>query len=247
MDREHILLLGATGASGLAFIDFVIQLPRRPRVTLYLRPSSRAKLPVSVAQHQGCFRIVEGELNSSEALGRALRASADSESMPVTTVVSFLGAYVSLKALITRDASHPIADALQGTLLPTMKSCGVSRILVLSTPTAFSERSERNSMSWKWWFYSWIPLLFAPQGNAEMAGIASAVMGAGSKDRALEWTVFRVPHLTDGDVSAKVVAGYLDESFSATTDLSRGSLVRWVIEEVEKRQWIGRAPMLANA
>ncbi|KAJ9503089.1 hypothetical protein H2202_001243 [Exophiala xenobiotica] len=286
MENEHILLLGATGASGLVFIDAVLETTttRMPKLTLYIRPGSKSKLPASATSNlgNGNIRIVEGHLDDVQALREALSASSSSTNpgssfQPVTTVISFLGAYLSLKAVFTRDKSHPIADAFQNAVLPTIiKTCNPNasppRILVLSTPTAFCYSSERKAMPWKWWFYTCIPILFAPQGNAEMKGIAEAVVKAGGGSSAegaqnqdqdhdqdqqdmqgpghalrLDWTVFRVPHLTDGDPHAKVIAGNLDQAFAGGTDLRRGSLVRWVLKEIQERKWVRRAPLLANA
>jgi hypothetical protein len=212
---------------------------------------------------------VEGALDDVQALTVALSAAAAAAGgggggsfPPVSTVVSFLGAYISLKAIFTRDRSHPIADAFQQAILPTMKAGNVRRILVLSTPTAFCSASEAKSMPWKWWLYTRIPLLFAPQGNAEMKGIAEAVVeaGGGVEDDqqrwSLLWTVFRVPHLTDGDADAKVIAGHLDQHvgsssnttvFAGTTELGRGSLARWVLREIEEKNWLRQAPLLGNA
>ena len=246
MDQQHILVLGATGASGVAFIEAVLELSQQPYVTLFVRPGSRSKLPGSV-NGRARIRIVEGALANTQALKIALSASDDASFPAATTVVSFLGAYLSVKAIFTRDQSHPIADALRIAVLPTMKSCNVPRIMVLSTPTAFLHSSESKSMPWKWWFYTMIPLLFAPQGNAEMAGIANAVASAGAEDDHLEWTIFRVPHLNDGNPSAEIVSGNLDQKFTGSTELSRGSLARWVLKEVEGRNWIRQAPLLGNA
>ena len=261
MENQHILLLGATGASGLAFIDAALEKTQMPKLTLYVRPGSKAKLPASATNNPNpAMRIVQGQLDDVRALREALSGSStDPAFPPVTTVVSFLGAYLSFKAVFTRDQSHPIADALQSAVLPAVKTYNISRILVLSTPTAFCHASESKNMPWKWWFYTWLPRLLAPQGNAEMKGIAEAVVKAGTgtgsgdgdqdQDHArtrLDWTVFRVPHLTDGDPHAKVIAGNLDQAFAGSTELSRGSLVRWVLEEIEKKNWVRQAPLLAN-
>jgi len=252
--QEHILLLGATGASGLAFIEAVLERPppQIPSLTLYVRPGSRSKLPekataTATGKPGNRIRVVEGDLDDVQALTSALSASDTDPTMfpPVSTVVSLLGAYLSLEAVFTRDQSHPIADAITQFVLPTLKTCHVCpRILVLSTPTAFCHPAENKAMPWKWWFYTMIPILFAPQGNAEMRGIAQAVVN----DEALPWTIFRVPHLTDGDPLAKVVvAGNLDHAFEGSTDLSRGSLVRWLLKEIEQKNWIRQAPLLGNA
>lgn len=279
MDKQHILVLGATGASGLALIDSVLTAEEKPKLTLYMRPGSRGKLskwPSIVEGTEPGIRVVEGELTDAEALTRALSQSqhtssssgTSSSSFPrVTTVLSFLGAYATLRSFVLRDTTtHPIADAFRSTILPTMRRQGVSRILVLSTPTAFKAGdgvAEARDMPWKWWLISWMPLLMVPQGNAEMKGIAEAVVqfaesdevrdGDGQGRQQLEWTVFRVPFLTDNpDLSLDVVAGTFERhnkesgGFSGSTLLSRPTLVRWVLNEIVDRKWVRGAPMLAN-
>lgn len=58
----------------------------------------------------------------------------------------------------------------------------------------------------------------------------------------IKWTVFRVPMLSNA-APAEVHAGYMD---SAGTYLSRSSMVRWVIQEVDEAKWVGKAPILWN-
>ncbi|KAL6240379.1 hypothetical protein RBB50_012716 [Rhinocladiella similis] len=256
MDHEHILVLGATGASGIAFIEAVAELTHKPKLTLYVRPGSRSKLPADSSVYatgdNTSARIIEGHLDDKLAMQKALSASDGPSSFPpVSVVVSFLGSYVSFKAVFTRDKSHPIADAFSTAIMPAMKALRITRILALSTPSALPHPSEGKTMPWKWWLYTCMPILLAPQGNAEMKGIAQAIIDAGSGDdpnctSAIEWTVFRVPHLTQGDRRAKVVAGLLDQDFAGSLDLSRGSLVRWVLGEIQDRKFLRQLPMLAN-
>lgn len=246
MQGHHYLLLGATGASGIEFINQMLEEAARgpiPYVTLFLRSGSESKLPSGTLQ-QVNFRLVQGNLADQQAIQRAL--APDGKFPPVTIVVSFLGAYPRLLPLFTRDKSHPIADAFSSSILPAMKANNVSRIIALSTPTGCYSAEEAKTVPWKWWFYMQMPRLLAPQGNAEMAGIANAVISAGNKDRDLEWTVFRVPHLTEGLRDAGVVAGLLERNYTASLDLSRGSLVKWVLKEVKEKAWIRGTPMLAN-
>lgn len=84
-----ILVLGATGASGLAFIQVALNQPDPPTLTLYVR--SRGKLPAGIEEKA---RIVEGNLTDEGALLEAMEG--------VDTVVSLLGAYFSLSALLFR-------------------------------------------------------------------------------------------------------------------------------------------------
>lgn len=245
MVRKHILLLGATGLSGIEFIKLVLEQTDPPFLTLFVRAGSKSKLPAT-SQNVENIRTVEGALNDISAVKKALSPSTDGTFPTVTDVISFLGAYITLGPIFTRDKSRPIANAFESAVLPAMKEQNVTRILALSTPSALHTPQEAKSMSWKWWFYTRIPPLLAPQGNAEMLGIANAIIAAGSKDRELEWTVFRVPHLTSGDTTAQVVTGQLDDRFEGSFDLSRGSLARWALEELDENAWIRGTPLLAN-
>lgn len=241
--KQHYLLLGATGYSGNEFINQVLETVQKPYVTLLTRSGSESKLPPA-ALTKGNFRVIVGSLTNAQVIKEAL--TADETFPPVNIVISLLGAYPSFTPLFTRDTSTPIADAFVSTILPVMKSSRVSRIIALSTPTGYYSAEEAKSVPWKWWFYMQMPRLLQPQGNAEMAGIADAIINAGNTDRDLEWTVFRVPHLTIGSRDVDVVAGHLDQSYTASLSLSRASLVKWIFNEVKEKAWVRDTPMLAN-
>jgi nucleoside-diphosphate-sugar epimerase len=228
---EHILLLGGTGATGLVFLKHITTLPptSRPKVTTYVR--NRSRLPPNI-EADPSIDIVEGALNDAKALNTAMKG--------VTTVISFLGAYVSLYHAVTRTTPTPIADSFPA-IFDAMRTNGVRRIMVLSTPSAFPQPSE--VLSWKWWIItSVLPSVLVPQGKAEMKGIAERT----SDQRDFDWTVFRVPHLNDQEEDVEVVAGLIGSDYRGTTELSRKSLVKWVLGEVGERKWVGNAPMLGN-
>lgn len=153
---------------------------------------------------------------------------------------------------------------MRDVVLPKMRACGVTRIMVLSTPTAINSVQEVRGMSWKWWLYTWLPVVAAPEGNAEMRGIArvvsGGVLGAGMMGEVVdaarkrvgdgvEWTVFRVPGLVDGDKGGRDVVrvGMFGAGFDGGLTLTRQSLVRWILGEVEDRGWVGGWPVVANA
>ena len=195
------------------------------------------------------IRVVEGELTDQAALEKALTDT----KTPVEAVVSFLGAYPTLKAFLLRTKTTPIADALP-TLLAAMKTCGVKRILALSTPAWLvradgikSKEEEADILPWDWWLAMKFPPLLIPQGHKEMEEIARRVVEEGKRGGwGLKWTVFRVPHLNGGTAEERVSAGLFGHGFIGTRELSRKSLVRWVLNEVEVGEWINKAPAVGN-
>lgn len=159
IEKEQILLLGASGATGLVFLSHIQTLPPgvRPKLTAYVR--TRSRLPATI-QQDDTIHIVEGNLTDAAALETAMQGA--------TTVISFLGAYVSLTHFLLRTKPTPIADAFPG-IFAAMRKHSVKRILALSTPSAFPQPSE--TLSWKWALYNTLPVLVVPQGKAEMRAL----------------------------------------------------------------------------
>jgi hypothetical protein len=62
----------------------------------------------------------------------------------------------------------------------------------------------------------------------------------------LDWTIFRVPLLNDNDADLTLWAGLLGPTFRGTNYLNRGSLARWVLDEIEERNWVRKAPASEN-
>ncbi|WWC71164.1 uncharacterized protein I206_105117 [Kwoniella pini CBS 10737] len=229
MSAETILVLGATGASGVAFLKHVLPLSNGPNVSLLVR--NRSKLPQElVTEYASKVRIVEGGLTDESKLDEVMDG--------VTSVVSFLGAYMSFYYLLTRYKPTPIADSFP-LIKRVMKKHGVERLLALSTP-AHSLPGEE---------YTWIqyittmifPPVVVPQGSAEMDAI-----GAICADENFEYTIFRVPHLSTGTGEERVYAGFYGPDFKGSQQLTRESLVRWVYTEIVQGDWVRKQPALGN-
>lgn len=219
------------GASGLAFIEVALNLPKPPHLVLYVRTPS--KLPPDIAKNTN-VSLVKGELTDYDALTSTMKDHS------VTTVVSFLGAYVSFSAMLTRRTDTPIADSFP-TIIRAMEANEVKRILALSTPAYWVE--ERDVATWTMSIFGAMPKLLVPQGNAEMIKIAKSVSESSAD---LDWTIFRIPHLTDGSADLPVWADYVGPSHKGGLNLSRRSQARWVLEEIRDREWVRGSPFLAN-
>ncbi|WVR06699.1 hypothetical protein IAU60_003731 [Kwoniella sp. DSM 27419] len=220
MSTHNILVLGATGTSALI-----------GPADLQAHPATKSKLPQDLLNtYADRVTVVEGGLTDEKALDAAMKG--------VTSVVSFLGAYMSLTYLITRATPTPIAESMH-VVKSVMQRHGVKRLLALSTP-AHSMPGEM--YSWAQWFTTQVfPPAIVPQGSAEMTAIAEVCA-----DPAFDYTIFRVPHLTNGPADAQVFAGLYNPEFKGTQQLSRASMARWVYQEIKKGEWIGQQPALGN-
>jgi nucleoside-diphosphate-sugar epimerase len=227
MSAKHILVLGATGQTGLVFIQEALANPSQPSLTLLVRTPS--KLPPDYAKDPR-ITIIRSELNDGSAIEKAV-------SNNITSVVLFLGAYITLTGFLTRSTNTPIANSLSP-LFKGMHNHGVKRIMALSTP-AFAQSEDQ--ITWGQWFRSLIPKIVVPEGDAEMREIGRKVAESG-----LDWTVFRVPFINDGSPELEIVAGYLGPESGIGTQISRRSMSRWVLEELERGEWMRKAPAISN-
>jgi len=84
--------------------------------------------------------------------------------------------------------------------------------------------------------------MLLPQGTAETVALSKAI----AAEDELDWTIFRLPRLTDGSADLPVWAGLLGPDFKGALEISRASLARWVLQEIEQRAWIKGAPVLGN-
>ncbi|KAF2458853.1 NADH(P)-binding-domain-containing protein [Lineolata rhizophorae] len=228
--NETILVLGATGASGLAFLDEALVHKNNPNLVLLVRTPS--KLPAGIESNDR-VRVIKGNLDNRAQLDDAMRG--------VTVVVSLVGGYFSLHGLLTRDSSTPIADHFP-LVFDAMRSANVKRIFALST-VAFKQPGDEAPM--KWWFSHLMVWLMVPGPNAEMRAIGEQVS---SRDD-LDWTVFRSPGLTDEPAGKELaVNGLLKRNWKGASSwsLSRKSQARWILDEIAERKWVKMTPVLVN-
>lgn len=219
------------GGSGLAFIEVALSLPKPPHLVLYVRTPSKISSNISKNTN---VSLVKGDLTDFDTLDSAMKTHT------VTTVASFLGPYVSFSAMLTRPTDTPIADSFP-TIIRAMGANGVKRILALSTPSYWVD--GRDISTWKMSIVGVMPKLFVPQGKTEMIQIAKTLSESTAD---LDWTVFRVVHLTDGSADLPVWAGYVGPSHKGGLNISRRSQARWVLGEIQDREWVKGFPLLGN-
>jgi hypothetical protein len=93
-----------------------------------------------------------------------------------------------------------------------------------------------------WSTQLFLSYVLSPQRTVTQRAIATTL--AAQSD--LDWTIFRVPLLNGNDADLPVWAGLLTPDFRGTSYLSRGSLARWVLREIEEGRWVAQALALGN-
>ncbi|KAI0053132.1 NAD-binding protein [Auriscalpium vulgare] len=214
----RVVVLGATGPSGLLLVRAA--LAAQHTVVVYARNPS--KLPADLAEHPS-VTVIKGELEDAPALSAAL-AGADS-------VISALGPSSST------PRGTPLAKGY-AVVLDAMRAQGVARIVALGTASITDEHDKRDlrysAMVWTVW---------AGVNAAWKDIVAVGDVVRGAED--LEWTIVRVPILTNSESTA-AHAGYVGDGKSGVT-LSRAAFAAFVVGELEKNEWVRKSPLLTSA
>lgn len=215
----RLLILGATGACGILLIREALQTYKQCTIVVYAR--SPQKLPEDLSSNESVI-VIQGQLTDHDTLGKALEG--------VDVVLSALGPSAS------HPAGTPLAKAYQDLLL-LMKEHDVKRLILLGTA---SIRDPNDKFSLAYSALIKAIATFAPSAYADIVAIGETVKNADG----LEWTIVRVPFLTNNDSKA-VVAGYTGDG-KVGMRLSRMAFAAFVLGEVEKREWVNKCPLISS-
>jgi len=217
---EHILVLGATGQTGLDFCH--LALSQHHTLTLYAR--NPAKLPSTIADNEN-VTVIKGTLEDEDGLRKAVSNGAK--------------IFVSFAGPVSRSVGTPVTDAMKK-IFPLLIEHNFKRALVLGT-CSFTAPEDKGAFKWT----ASVALIKIIGGSAfnEFNGLGAFVT---SQDVSkIKWTLFRVPFLGNGEekpVKATFTGTGEDGMF-----LSRKSIAAWVLAEIgDESEWVGKAPAISN-
>ncbi|KAG8702798.1 hypothetical protein FRC09_004530 [Ceratobasidium sp. 395] len=213
-----VLILGATGPSGIHTCHYALRAGHQ--LVIYARNPS--KLPADIAKHDD-VHVVQGELTDTAALHSALEGC--------SAVLSALG------PVNMWEAGTPITNAYR-VLLDGMRIHGVKRLIALGTPSIEDPADSRGYVAW---ILIGLVKLIAANAYRDIIGVGNTITGAED----IDWTIVRVPNLLNG-AGDETFSGYLGDG-KVGWFLNRAGFGRFVVEELEKREWIKRQPVLSSA
>ena len=221
LSTMRFLILGATGPSGILLTRKTLEL--YPEATIVIFARSPDKVPEDLAQNSS-ITIIKGELTDLDALATAVQG--------VKVVLSALGPL----------ASHPpgnIIATFYGHLIDLMTTHNIKRIILLGT-ASISDPKDKFSLIFK----LIIAGVRATAYNAyqDIVAIGEVIR---TKGDALDWTIVRVPFLTNNE-SEEVVAGHVGDGITGYS-LSRKAYAAFTVHEVENMEWIKEAPLISSA
>lgn len=219
----RLLILGGTGPSGIKLIEEALAASHT--VVVYAR--SPGKIPDAIATNPA-VTVVEGQLTDAEKLTEAMQG--------VDAVLSALGPVVQMGPFYASDT--PLAHAYS-LVIDVMKKQGVRRLIALGTPSMKDENDHFNFIMST--LVSGVALL-AHNAYNDIVAVGKVIRSEGAE---LEWTIVRVPLLTNYD-NKEVVAGYVGDGKTGTT-LARAGFAHFVVGELEKGEWCRKAPLISSA
>jgi putative NADH-flavin reductase len=225
----RVVILGGTGPTGILLIEEA--LAAKHTVVVYARSPQKLPPHLTAQQQQQQsdpqITIVKGELEDAEALDTALSGGVDA-------VLSALG------PTLGNPSGTPIARGYAA-VIAAMRRAGVRRLIALGTASIKDAAHDKRSV------------VYGAMVVAVATGARTAykdIVAVGEVIRACEdidWTIVRVPVLKNEE-NRVVRAGYVgDGEAGAGYTLARRGFAVFVVQELEKGEWIKKAPLITSA
>ena len=200
----RVLVLGGTGAIGVLQIRDLLDASHT--VVVYAR--SPEKLPDDITTNSG-VTIVKGDLTDEAALAGALDG--------VQAVVSSLGPSAF------NPPGNPIAKGY-ALLIKLMREAGIKRLIALGTASIKDDFDKKDTV---FWLAVQTVKYGARHAYSDIVAVGETIRTDGAD---LDWTIARVPILTNGETRENQ-AGYLGDGKRNTT-LTRIGYSTFVIDEL---------------
>ncbi|KAG6857606.1 hypothetical protein H0H87_010174 [Tephrocybe sp. NHM501043] len=220
----RILIFGATGAIGILLIRCALKALESCELVLYVR--SIEKVPDDLKSNPSVI-VVEGQLTDYDALAKAMNG--------VETVLSALGP--SVKKGPFHPSNTPLANAYL-TIIDIMHQQAIKRLICLGT-TSITDPADKFNLAFSILVNG--VALGARNAYKDVVAIGQNVRTHGAD---LDWTIVRVPLLTSQETE-ETLAGYVGDGRTSTW-LSRAGFAAFVVDEIKKKNWVQKAPLLCT-
>ncbi|WP_290866635.1 NAD(P)-dependent oxidoreductase [Aquabacterium sp.] len=185
-------------------------------VTAYAR--SPAKLvPTAPGLH-----VIAGELTDAAAIRRAVAGQ--------DAVISLLGPG-------GKSTGTPIADGM-ALIVQAMRSLGVRRLIATATTSA---PDAKDRFSLPFWLAMHVVKALAGSAYEEIVTTAAVVRESG-----LDWTLVRLPMLSDKPCSRPAVAAHVGDPRIKLFSMSRERLAEFLVAQLSDSRWLGQSPAVSN-
>ncbi|KAI0532946.1 hypothetical protein GGR58DRAFT_488487 [Xylaria digitata] len=229
------LVLGGTGTAGICLLR-ELAFRQHPTV-IYARNIS--KIPSDLVSNE-FFRIIEGEINDTDALSRAVAKC--------PAIISLLGPKINDRI----ESPTLYVDMYKNNIFPLMRKHNVRRILAMGTVSI-----GRPEDSWTF-LRPMIVLFVRLMASAAYQNIINVAATFEHEATDLDWTVYRIAHIPgDSDEESwkndreedggRPFVGWIGQK-GWKVYMKRAVLTRWLADAVEGKadEWIGKMPAISH-
>jgi nucleoside-diphosphate-sugar epimerase len=181
-----------------------------------------ARTPSKISIRHNNLKIVKGELAEYGKIEEAIK-NADA-------VLSVLGPTQKTKGLDIANGIKNIVEA--------MKKNDVKRLIATATP-AFKDSNDKFQFGFAFGVFMVKALIKDSYNNIVLTGKHIAESG-------LDWTIVRLPMLSDKPANGKINAGYTGDGTVNLFSLSRADLADFLLQQVDNKKWLHRSPVISN-
>jgi nucleoside-diphosphate-sugar epimerase len=185
-------------------------------VVVYARNPSK----MSIAHER--LTLVKGELNDESAIDGAIQGR--------DAVISLLGP-------TPKSSGRPLTLGMSA-IVAAMKRNGVRRLIAISTP---SSPDPADGSAFSFGLAVRMVRTLVAEGYADIVGEAEVVRASD-----LDWTVVRLPMLTNKEGSSPPAAGYIGSPGIRLFWLSRNVLADFLLSQLDDSTWLRKAPVISN-
>ncbi|EFR00172.1 hypothetical protein MGYG_03177 [Nannizzia gypsea CBS 118893] len=217
-----LLIFGATGAAGGLTVRKAIE--HGHEITLHVRDRSRVQEAISSSDRVKA--IHEGSLSDEPSLSAAIKGQ--------DAILSCIG-----PKSIFGDYGRQFSDGYR-LILKLMHQYGVTRILAMSTISAYDARDKFGFMRTAAY---WTVHTLGRRSQKEILAIGEVFKEDGE---GLDWTLYRVGVLGNSKEDGHVArTGWIGDG-KTTVYLERRDWANWMIQEVEREQpkWVREMPVI---
>jgi nucleoside-diphosphate-sugar epimerase len=181
-----------------------------------------ARTPSKISIQHNNLKIVKGELEEHGKIEEAIK-NADA-------VLSVLGPTQKTKGLALAKGIKNIVDA--------MKINNVKRLIATATP-AYKDSNDKFQIGFAFGIFMVKALIKDSYNNIVLTGNYIAESG-------LDWTIVRLPMLSDKPANGKINAGYTGDGTVSLFSLSRADLADFLLQQVDNKKWLRKSPVISN-
>jgi nucleoside-diphosphate-sugar epimerase len=182
-----------------------------------------ARNPSKISYQHPNLKIIKGELSDVQSISDAIKGT--------DAVISLLGPK-------GKSESHfPLAQGTRN-VIAAMKTHGVKRLIATATPSA-PDPNDNPQPGFSIAVFMIRTLMRSAYD--EIVSIAGTIRNSN-----LNWTIVRLPMLTDKPQKNKVTADYLGNGKVNLFWLNRNDLADFLIDQLDSDSFVKKAPVLSN-